>query len=72
MGYAECLPAWSLMGVREFFIDRRSLFNVQTNNTSIVEYIHKGEFIAVLKQYRALYERYSEMMERIRLGETGT
>lgn len=63
---------WSWAGVREFFISRKSLFEVVAVGPEVVEYITKAEFIAVLKRYPLIYKKYCEHLDLVKHSRATT
>jgi hypothetical protein len=55
MDYRERLPEWSLIGLREFFVDSRPLFDTVATKVAQVDFVEKTKFTAVLKRYPKLY-----------------
>jgi hypothetical protein len=63
---------WALIGMREFFIDKRTLFDVVVKAPVILDYILKEEFEPIVRKYGSVFEKYSEWLQGIKVERGST
>lgn len=58
-----------MLGAREFFIDKKSLMEVSTDDFGIFQYLSKEKFMSVLRNFKKSYQKCCKMLTSMRLGE---
>ena len=63
---------WSFVGIREFFIDKKCLFDIKAVQTGIVEFIDKNRFMNIVRGSRSLYHKYCGYIDLVKHNRGST